>query len=764
MQEGLDGNVAVRNEVSGGSQLGPVFQGRDFDITIREAAQAPLAFVQLPAEPPGFTGRDAELVVLADALDPSTGTGVAVVSAAGLAGAGKTALAVAAGHAARRRGWFAGGVLFADLHGYDSVPMEPGQMLDVWLRALGVPGEQIPADMAGRAGLYRSVLAQMSDPVLVIADNASSEAQVRPLLPGTGPHRVVVTSRDTLAGLGARLVDITVLDQAEGVVLLDGLVRAARPSDDRVSGDLVAAGRLAGVCGGLPLALQIAGALLVADPGLSVAGLAGDLESERGRLARLRYDDGSGASAPSVAAAFELSYRRLNPALARVFRLLPAVPGPDASTSSVAVLANMPESAARGALAGLARAHLAEEVVTGGGRWRMHDLVRLYARQLSDDHAIADSRGACLDQLLGYYLGVAGAADDRLMGEPGLHAPAGFASQDDALVWLDAERGSLVSAVMTAAESGRDQVAARLPLTLGNYLDWRRRFDDKIMVSSVSLAAARRLRDRPQESLALASLGLALGAAGRFEEAITAHQQEIAICRESGDRCHEAAALTNLGLALGRAGRFEEAITAHQQDLAICRELGDRHGEGRALTGLGHALREAGRFDEAITALQDATETYRDAGNGRGESAALNILGLALQGVRRFAEAITAYQRNITICREIGSRQGEGAALNSLGTAMQEVGRFAEAITAYQQDLAICRETGDRHGESMVLNNLGTALHEARRFEDAIAAHQDLASICREIGDLDGERQARGDAERSRSELANLKQPARHAR
>ena len=161
-----------------------------------------------------------------------------VVSAvAGLAGVGKTTLAVQAGHAARQRGWFGGGVLFIDLHGYDEAPVEPGQALDALLRALGVPAEHIPPGVEERAGLYRSVLAQIAEPVLVIADNASSEAQVRPLLPGAGPHKVVVTSRHTLAGLGARLVDVTVLDDDAAVDLLDGALRAARPGDDRITAD-----------------------------------------------------------------------------------------------------------------------------------------------------------------------------------------------------------------------------------------------------------------------------------------------------------------------------------------------------------------------------------------------------------------------------------------------------------------------------------------------------------------------------------------------
>ena len=334
----------------------------------RAVAAAPTALAQLPAATAGFTGRDDELAVLAGLLDPAGSAGPVVVSAvAGLAGVGKTTLAVQAGHAARQRGWFGGGVLFIDLHGYDEAPVEPGQALDALLRALGVPAEHIPPTVEERAGLYRSVLAQISEPVLVIADNASSEAQVKPLLPGAGPHKVVVTSRHTLAGLGARLVDVTVLDDDAAVELLDAALRAARPDDDRISGDREAAARLAGVCGGLPLALQITAALLKADPALSAAELAGELSEEQDRLAALRYDDGSGPGAPSVAAAFELSYRRLDETAARVFRLLPVNPGPDVSTAAAAVLADLPAGEVRRVLAGLAAAHLVE-AAAGRGR------------------------------------------------------------------------------------------------------------------------------------------------------------------------------------------------------------------------------------------------------------------------------------------------------------------------------------------------------------------------------------------------------------
>ena len=703
-------------------------------------AAAPTALAQLPAEVAGFTGRDDDLAVLAGLLDPAGPAGPVVVSAvAGLAGVGKTSLAVQAGHAARRRGWCRGGVLFLDLHGYDEQVVEPGQALDALLRALGVPGEYIPPTTEERGGLYRSVLAQISDPVLVIADNASSEAQVRLLLPGAGPHKVLVTSRHTLSGLDARLVDVTVLDEAASVELLDGALRAARPDDDRIRVDRDAAGRLAGVCGGLPLALRITAALLKADPALSTADLAEDLAAESRRLGQLAYDDGSGTAAPSVAAAFELSYRRLEETSARVFRLLPVNPGPDVSTTAAAALAGLPASAMRMVLGGLARAHLAEAAPGTGGRWRMHDLLRLYARQLSDTCAQTDHRDQAANRILDYYASKTEAADAHLRALPGTEVPADFTSREDALDWLDAERPSLIAAVTLASDMGKDHIAMTLPLYLNVYLEWRRRFDDWLRILAVSRDAARRLGSQAVEASALTALGAALRQIQRFDEAITACQDAAAIYRETGDRHGEGGALNNLGGALQEARRSGEAITACQDAAAIFRETGDRHGEGAALGNLGNALREARRSGEAITACQDAAAIFRETGDRHGEGTALGNLGNALREAQRSGEAITAYRDAAAIFRETGDRHGEGTALGNLGNALREVQRSGEAITACQGAAAIFRETGDPHGEAGALTNLGLALQQARRSGEAITAYRDAAASDRETGDRHGE-------------------------
>jgi tetratricopeptide (TPR) repeat protein len=212
----------------------------------------------------------------------------------------------------------------------------------------------------------------------------------------------------------------------------------------------------------------------------------------------------------------------------------------------------------------------------------MHDLMRLYAQRLSDEHAQADNREQARDRLLDYYLAMAGAADKCLRALPGMAVPDEFAGRDGALEWLDAERASLVPALTMAAETGRDQAAMRLPITLTEYFGWRRRFDDWIAAATISLDAARRLGDQRGEGDALTILGLALQEVRRFDEATTACQDAAAIYRETG----EGLALGGLGLALQGARRFAEAITAYQDALEIYRETGDQYREGITLNNL----------------------------------------------------------------------------------------------------------------------------------------------------------------------------------
>ncbi len=735
-REAADGIGNVSNQISGGVFIQAVIQGRDITVQLPPAVTPALS--GLPAPSATFTGRGRQVEELLRALAPDeAGQGTVLVHAvAGLAGIGKTELVLqTAARALREPGWFPGGVLFVDLSGYDELRrVPPERALDGLLRALGLPAEHVPAELQDQARLYRSVLAAFAEQgrrLLVVVDNASAADQVRPLLPSDGFTRALVTSRHTL-DVGARLYDLDVLAPAASVDLIRQVLRRARgPADIRVDEDLEAAGRVAELCGHLPLALQISAALLADTPNRPVASLAQALADAHRRLDQLKRED------RAVRAAFDLSYQNLTNQQARLFRLLPVNPGPDVSTESVTYLADIDHTLAEGVLQDLARAHLVQPGTTWG-RWRLHDLVRLYA----SERAEPDSQDQACGRLLDHYAHVADVANRWLRGVADTAAAREFADQGSALAWLDAERLNLLAAASMAANTGRDQIAQELPFRLGIYLDQRRRFDDWATATAISVSAARRLGNRHREGGALNNRGLALRNLRRFDEAITAHQDAAAIHRETGDRKSEGTALNNLGVALQEVRRFDEAITALQDAAAIYREAGDRHSEGSVLNNLGSALREVRQFDQAITACQDAVAIYRETGDRHREGSALNSLGAALQAARRFNEAITAYREYLAICRETGDRHGEAKALKNVGVSLQDLRRWDEAITALQDAVAIYREAGDRHGEGSALSSLGVALREVRQFNDAISACQDAVAIYRETGDRHGEAQA----------------------
>ncbi|MER5522401.1 tetratricopeptide repeat protein [Streptomyces sp. NPDC002763] len=644
-------------------------------VVIQQGAAAPEALASLPPRPGGFTGREGETAELLRALDDSAAVLVTAVS--GLGGIGKTALAVETAHLACGEGWFPGGVLFVDLHGYDEQPVSADQALQSLLRALGVAPEHIPATADDRAVLYRSVLARRGA-VLVLADNASSPDQVRPLLPGEGRHRVLVTSRDRLPQLGARLVPLDQLTAEEARRVLDLALRIADPEDGRVADDAEAAGQLAKLCGHLPLALQIAAALLAEDPGMPVAELVGQLGASHDRLVHL--DDGE----RSVRAAFELSYRRLPPEQARLLRLLALAPGAEVSDEVAAALVGT-DGPPLWDLRALARAHLVERG-NGRGRWRLHDLVRVFgAGLLTGDGELREEGEAARERVLGFYYRWACAADDRLRWLPGRAEPERFGDRGEALTWLDGERAGLVAAVGWAREERHAEAGVRLAACLGQYLGWRRYFDDGITVAGAAREAAYRTGDRLREAIAWNNLGNALGEAGRVEEAIEAHTHARDLFRDAGDRHLEAIAWNNLGNALRMAGRVEEAIEAHTRVRDLFRDAGDGDGEARALNSLGNVLWMVGRVEEAIEAYTHARDLYRNVGDRHSEAVAWNNLGVALREADRVEESGEAYAEALKVYQEFEDWYGAGTALQNLAIVYETAERPADAHAHYLQ-------------------------------------------------------------------------------
>ncbi|MEU1374009.1 tetratricopeptide repeat protein [Streptomyces triculaminicus] len=761
----------VDNDITGGVFFNVVVQGGH--ITLELPREITPALTGMPAPSDSFTGRDADLLLLADVLRPGPpGEGAPrVLAVAGLPGVGKTELVLqAARHALRQEEWFPGGVLFINLFGYDNERrLTPERALGSLLRALGIPDEHLPADLQDRARLYRSVLSAYADQgrrILVVVDNVHATGQAEPLLSADPRIPVLVTSRHTLAGLGARLHDLSELDGTHAVELLRCALREARgEGDTRVGDEPAAAAELAGLCGRLPLALRIVAALLADLPRRPLSSMATALRDSRRRLERLARED------LAVRAAFDLSYEHLCADQARLFRMLPLNPGPDLSTEAAACLADADPYEAEELLLALARGHLIEAGVSYG-RWRMHDLMRLYA----DERGGEEDRGQALGRLLDYYGGVAGAAASHLV--HGADPDPCFDSRAAALAWLDDERVNLLVAAMDAPSLACPEVSLMLFDGLCHYLTLRRCFEDQVALGVAALEAANmvdsphaqaavlnflgcslirlrrfdeadyglrtaaslfsEMRDRTGEGGVLINLGLVLRETRRFEEAASVLERAIALHRETGDRRSEGMALANLGLVFQETRRYAEAVEALAKDVAICEAVGNRPGKARALNNLCTSLREEGRLTEAADASTEAGAIFRELGDRFAEAQSLGNLAtiLCLQG--RLAEAIDAGTKALDVIRSVQAPHDEAKALSDLGVVLLRAGRAEQAVDPLKQAIQRFGDIGDRNREGLTLMNLGVALAELERFDDAFESYCEAVTCYEEDADLHG--------------------------
>ncbi|MBA9002530.1 NB-ARC domain-containing protein [Thermomonospora cellulosilytica] len=445
---------ASRNEVSGGAH-GTVVQVGSVggDVNLHVAPAVPPVPAQLPAPPPYFTGRARELDRLTELSDAAlAGGSPAVVVITGVGGVGKTSLTLTWLH--RIRSAFPDGQLFADLRAFTAVsagvPRDPGELLGRFLRALGVPPERTPPDADEQAALFRSLLADRR--MLIMLDNAATAAQVRPLLPGQGPVVVAVTSRRRLSGLavdGAAFLPLAPLGQDGARQLLDRMLGMSRTRAEQGAAD-----ELAELCGRLPLALCTAAARLASRGHLPISRVVAELADESGRLAALGGEEGT-----SVQAVFDLAYRDLPPETAALYRLLSVHPGADFDAAAVAALAEVDDAEATARLEHLVDAHLLEAGTDG--RYRLHDLARLHARQIAERADPADERAGAFVRLLEHYLATAVAADRVIIPErwrlgPYYERPpvVSFENVPAAIDWLETELANLTDLVQEAHDRG----------------------------------------------------------------------------------------------------------------------------------------------------------------------------------------------------------------------------------------------------------------------------------------------------------------------
>jgi len=644
---------------------------------------------QLPNDMPGFMGREEGLRWLDGLLEGSGGATAVISAVAGMAGVGKTALAVRWGHRVRDR--FVDGQLYINLQGYAATaPMSPLVALGQFLRALGVPAAKVPSDGDEAAALYRTEMAGRR--MLVVLDNAATADQVRPLLPGTPGCVVLVTSRDMLTGLvavdGARRLDLDVLPPGESVALLARIL-----GDDRVAAAGDGAARLARACGHLPLALRIVGANLLSQSDVELDRCAAALTSGAERLEALRVAADERAS---VRAAFDASYRRLPADVARGFRLLGLHIGPDITVAGMASLTGLPMGRAREIFAELARAHLIDEHQPG--RYALHDLVRAYAAELVQSAASAVERHGATVRLLDHYLHSAFSATlllDRDRDPPPLAPPTSGARPEspadyaEALEWFTTEHAVLLAAVDHAAANGFDARAWQLAWTMTVFLDRQGHWHDWAATARSAVVATERLGDRPGQANAHRYLAGALMRLRQFDQARVHYGRALELFEQTGDTLGQARTNRNLGQTWHREGHDAKALDHARRALDLYRAAGHRQGEASILNVIGWYSRTLGDYREMINSCQQALDLLRELDHRPGQADAWDSLGFAYHHLGDTEQAIACYEHAVDLYDQLGHRYEHAETLVSLADAYRAAGNEDTAGDCRRRALAI---------------------------------------------------------------------------
>jgi tetratricopeptide (TPR) repeat protein len=662
-------------------------------IALAAATSGPVRLAQLPAAAATFVGRDAELAELTEILafkgDPGSPQTIAID---GPPGAGKTALALRVAHAVVDH--YSDGQLYVDLRGYspDAQPRIVDEVLEEFLTALGVQIDVIPAGLDARAKLYRSVLADRR--VLVVLDNAADSQQLQPLMPASSGCGVVVTSRKRITGIemrGDSRITLGPMAEEESITLLRKVIGA-----DRTAAEPDAVRGLAERCGHLPLALRIAAERVATHPHHSVSLLVEELDTEEQRLDGLSTDDSI-----AVKTVFSWSYRDLSADAARMFRLIGLHSGSHLSTGAAAALADQPLARARRILDRLTAVHLVEGM--GNDRYRMHDLLRVYAAEQAVEEEPEAERTLALRRMVDWYLHNVYAANHALA--PQRHDPVldksefaidvGDFDYDSALEWCEIEMSNIVMATRTAHAVGEYVACWKLPAGSFNYLHLRKRWSLWVASHEVGVEGARQAKDSYGESWVLNNLAHAYRELRRLDEAIAAYEKSLAIRTEIGDQVGLAWTLTGLGNAGFDQSRFDVAAEHFERALAMFRGVGDRHGEGIALANLGDAVRSLREFDRAVAVLEKALDLFQDMEDSYGEGYTLVKLGDTYSELKRPAEALNFFERALAIRRELGDRWGEAETLHKQGLALHDSGQPDQARECFRGAVAIFDELGD---------------------------------------------------------------------
>jgi tetratricopeptide (TPR) repeat protein len=647
---------------------------------------------------------------------------------AGMGGIGKTALALHVSHAMVGEGHFPDAQLYIDLKGTEPNPLSPAAALKTLLAALEGPDPERPDDEESLSKLWRAALADRQ--AIVILDNARSAAQVQPLLPESPSCAVIVTSRQRFRLPDAGLLDLNRLKSKDARALLQGLVDGL---------DDAAADKIARLCGGLPLALRIAGNYLALNEDLPAEEYLAELSNERERLRYLRDPNDPDLD---VAATLSLSVAELPVGALWAWSLLSLLPAPFDEAAAAALWG---EGVAEGAWVPLDDETTQEWLEAlhnrsliifdpDTARYHLHDLLRLAASQELGDSP--DIRGARV-RLLCHYAGVVKAIDEGQRYSE-----------------LDADW----PAVQLALEEARADVDtfSGLVLTLDNYWSARGMAGERAEWNEQAAKACRKARRRDREGVHLGNLGNAYADRGDARRAIEYYSRALGLSRRNGQQRVEGILLGNMGQAYGAMGEARRAIQYHQQALEIARSVGDRRGEATELDNLGQAYADLGEPQRAVEHHTQALGITKELGDQRMEGVLLSNLGLAYAALGDAQKAVECQKQALAIHRPIGDLRGEATALDNLGRAYADLGQPERAIDYYEQALEIDQAIGDRRGEASDLGNLGLAYADLGEHRTAIDHYEMALKIAEEVGDRRSEGNCLGALGKAHAELGDV--------
>ncbi|AZM53849.1 AfsR family transcriptional regulator [Streptomyces sp. WAC 01529] len=681
---------------------------------------------QLPATVPDFTGRASFVGELSDILSSAEGRVMAVSALAGIGGVGKTTLAVHVAHVARTH--FPDGQLYVDLQGAGARAAEPETVLGAFLRALGTPDSAIPDSLEERAALYRSVLDGRR--VLVLLDNARDAAQVRPLLPGMEGCAALVTSRVRMVDLaGAHLVDLDVMSPEEALLLFTRIV-----GDERVTSEREAALDVVAACGFLPLAIRIAASRLAARRTWTVSTLAAKLADERRRLDELQAGD------LAVKATFELGYGQLEPPQARAFRLLGLADGPDLSLAAAAAILDLPLEETEDLLESLVDTSLVESAAPG--RYRYHDLVRLYARACADrDEQPPSEREAAMSRLLDFYLASAARVyaierpGDRTVDHLEVTEDLGQDFSDDtkALDWLHSEAACILACVQQSLGPHTLRRAVDLLLASKDLAESGASSLRYELAASAARDAAAALGDAHAEGRARVTLAQVHNNAGRFEAARLEAERATALGEPADDPWTSSNAPNELGIAANCLNRPVASERYLLQAIDAFRADGNRAGEASALCNLSRVLVTLGRTATAIDLVRRGIAIYDDLGLTFRLANARYALGIVLSHSGRHTEAMDQLTEALGVFVENRQRLWEGTTHYRMAQVHLRSGRSTLAAQHAEQALT----TGFIGGDWMranVLTLLGKSLDSLGQLDRARACWREALAIHERTG------------------------------